>query len=168
MFCWGENEEEARRAEYDSNCWTNIAPQHHAFHEEIWGKLEEWVQTKAESVDGKQSIFTGPVHMSNDRNNCTDRGDCITIPAAFYKVIFTVVPGPVLRGLAFIIKQDEYWDRGLGRDLHSLKSYQLSLSQLTELTNIRFDEALYRADPLNGPERDRTVNLINAAEDITV
>lgn len=169
--CWGlgnpqEQEDEAKNAEKDSNCWTNISPQHKIFHAEIWGKLEEAVRTQVDSIDGKQSIFTGPVHTENDKTICIGQ-DCVTVPVAYYKIIVTVIPGPSLRCFSFIIKQ-ENWESGWGRNLHSLKSYQVSLSKLTELTNIRFDDALYVADPQNGPERDQTAILINRAEDIIV
>lgn len=165
--CWGNNEAESRKGEYDSNCWTNIAPQHKVFHESIWGGLEEWVRNKSNSVDGKSSIFTGPVHMSNDRDYCIDLG-CITIPAAYYKIIFTVGSDHKLHGLGFVMKQDDFWNENLGRNLHSLKSYQVSLSLLTKITNIKFDEALYLADPLNGPERDQQTVLIETSENIII
>lgn len=165
--CWGDNKSESEKAEYDSNCWTNIAPQHNAFHASIWGDLEEWVRNKTNSIDGKYSIFTGPIHMENDRNYCIDAG-CMTIPAGYYKIVFTVGSNHMLHVIGFIMKQDDFWNKHLGRDIHSLKSYQVSLSAITKVTNIKFDESLYLADPLNGVERDQQRVLITTAKDIII
>ncbi|PIE92149.1 hypothetical protein CO726_28240 [Bacillus fungorum] len=159
---WG-NSDEAKKANCDSFCFANIAPQHKEFHHTKWGDIENWIISRSKSRDKKFSIFTGPIFTENDREYCGYQkplGCGIKIPAGFWKVAFYIGIDDNLHSVAFKIIQDDYWLLNLHEESRSstkyhllermdvLTTYQVPLTTITEVTGIIFDEHLYGTNPL--------------------
>lgn len=140
--CWG-TEAQAQKANRDSFCYANAALQHSNFNADEWSKLEEWILKHQENSNGKLCVFTGPVNAPSDRPY---RG--VQIPAAFWKVIFYASNSQTLDALAFLMKQDEFWDDSNGAALINLVNYQVTLNEISALTGLEFEDRLYDANPL--------------------
>lgn len=138
--CWGTHEE-AKQANRDSFYYTNANLQHENYNQDEWLELEDWTLNEAGTSD-KLSVFTGPINTPNDQPY---RGT--TIPSAFWKVIIFTKDGQ-LQCRAFLMKQNEFWQDKEGRDTLILQNYQVSLTQITQLTDLYFDAELYEANPL--------------------
>ncbi|CZF86904.1 DNA/RNA non-specific endonuclease [Grimontia marina] len=137
---WGSRPE-ASQANRDSFFYTNANLQHAKFNQDEWLELENWL-LEEEDLDDKLSVFTGPINTINDQPY---RGTYI--PSAFWKVI-VFTKGGELQCRAFLMKQSEFWDDHDGRNTLNLESYQVSLTQITELTDLYFQQALYDTNPM--------------------
>ncbi|WP_407333320.1 DNA/RNA non-specific endonuclease [Enterovibrio sp. 27052020O] len=137
---WGERAK-ASQANRDSFFYTNANLQHAKFNQDEWLELENWLLEEQELGD-RLSVFTGPINSINDQPY---RGTFI--PSAFWKVI-VFTRGGELQCRAFLMKQSEFWDDHDGRKTLNLESYQVSLSQISELTDLYFQAELYEANPM--------------------
>ncbi|GAA4971301.1 DNA/RNA non-specific endonuclease [Kineococcus glutinatus] len=91
---WG-TAEEAERANADTFCYTNAAPQHAAFNQspQLWNGLEDLVLAHAQVHAQRLVVVTGPVLDDADP---VYRG--VQVPLRFYKVVAHVRSGRDLRG----------------------------------------------------------------------
>ncbi|MGF1865926.1 DNA/RNA non-specific endonuclease [Enterovibrio norvegicus] len=137
---WGTRAE-ASQANRDSFFYTNANLQHAKFNQDEWLELENWLLEDPELGD-KLSVFTGPINTINDQPY---RGTYI--PSAFWKVIVFTKNGE-LQCRAFLMKQSEFWDDQNGKHALNLENYQVSLTQISELTDLYFEQALYEANPM--------------------
>lgn len=154
---WG-SVEEAKKAQYDSCCWANISLQHHKFNTGIWNDLEDWVLDKAKDdiLSKKLSIFTGPIYGEYSIEYCganNPLGCKIFIPTAFWKSIFYINKSNDLKCISFIMTQKEYLIKGTLEDLKLLQPYQVKLEEISNITNLKFDDSLYMADVLNTDDK---------------
>ncbi|OEE60114.1 hypothetical protein A1OK_12440 [Enterovibrio norvegicus FF-454] len=137
---WGKRPE-ASQANRDSFFYTNANLQHAKFNQDEWLELENWLLEEQELGD-RLSVFTGPINTINDQPY---RGTFI--PSAFWKVIVFTLGGE-LQCRAFLMKQSEFWDDHDGKNSLNLESYQVSLTQISELTDLYFQVELYEANPI--------------------
>lgn len=134
---WGAPAE-AQRANADSFFFTNIAPQVDDFNqsrrEGVWGRLEDAVYEQVEVADLRISVLGGPVFGADDP---VYRG--VALPREYWKVI-AYVEGEELRARAFLLTQR--LDRLESIDLDEFRTYQVSLTDLSDRTGVLFPDAL--------------------------
>lgn len=140
--CWGSTDD-ARKANKDSFCYANAALQHKHFNQDEWLKLEDWMLNYSGDEHNKLSVFTGPILKETDRSYRQ-----VKIPAAYWKVIFFVGPDGDLESRAFIMKQDEFWHDTDGANFVNLTNYQVTLSEISDITGVEWDNSLYDTNPL--------------------
>lgn len=135
-LCWGALTE-AKKANRDSFCFTNITPQHQAFNQSerhgLWGRLENAILDDVDVENLKVSVIAGPILKANDLEY---RG--IKIPRAFWKLIAFVEDGE-LKVKAYVLSQDNLLDDIEALDLDPFRLWQVSLSDLEDLTRLGFN-----------------------------
>jgi endonuclease G len=157
---WGKTSKEEEFGNSDSFHWTNCSPQHEGFNRDmfqyngLWGELENHITKQAQFVGKKCIIFSGPVLDEDDPVH--DFGDDIVmqVPKDFWKVIVVVENtngANLLRAYGFVLDQtdaiEEYgWERRF--NVGKFEEQQLSLRDITALSRVTFDDAIYAADPL--------------------
>lgn len=131
---WGTYDE-AKQANRDSFCFTNITPQMAGFNQSsrggIWGELENGVLDMDELVDRRISVFAGPVLAEDDP--CYR--DLVQVPRDHWKVVVYRV-ADALRSKAFLLTQDLGGLRTAYLD--EFTTYELSLEELVERTGLSF------------------------------
>ena len=164
---WDENknEDNAIEAAKSTFFYTNACPQHHQLNNEIWKYLESSILIKGHSKKPEKAIvFTGPIFNDNDPNLVFPEGVNYELkcPIRFWKVIYYVNEQNELRCAAFIMSHKLLMERDghivYKPKVRSLKAitektdipflmfeenekYQITLSLLSELTNLTFPKA---------------------------
>ncbi|SHI44625.1 DNA/RNA non-specific endonuclease [Aquimarina spongiae] len=156
---WG-NEEEASKAELESDFWSNIAPQHKNLHDDAWGNIEDWMLKRVENSNQRACVFTGPVFTEDDpKHNNGPNEIPIRIPAGFWKVI-TVELNGVMRSAGFLVWQRDY-DSETPLPFEPVLE-QVRLTTIEVLTGLTFP-SLRSFDPLlfnqQGQRRDKSISL---------
>ena len=132
----------AERANRDSFCFTNIAPQMDDFNQSardgVWGRLEDAVFADVDVEDLRVSVFGGPVLAADDRPY---RG--VRLPREYWKVI-TFREGGRIKARAFLLTQD--LDQLEALELDEFRVFQVALPELEERTGLRFPDILRDAD----------------------
>ncbi|WP_339532770.1 DNA/RNA non-specific endonuclease [Pseudomonas mucidolens] len=156
---WGE---EAHLANFDTFHFTNCSPQMGAFNQKTWLELEDYILDHTQRWKARATVFTGPVFADHDRMY---RG--VKIPSAFWKVVAYLNDAGKPSASAYMIDQS----RELGQlelVFGQLRTYQRSVIQIEQLTNIRFGN-LADYDGFSNEERatgTRIEALIRGPEDI--
>jgi endonuclease G len=150
---WGDD---AERANSDTFCFTNAAPQAADFNQskELWLGLEDYLLGYAEVYDERLSVFTGPVLAPDDPPY---RG--VRIPRRFWKVAAwarDTPAGPVLAATAYLLDQTPLLDDidlaapprpGEAPPLGPFRTFQVPVSDVAELTGLDLGD-LVAADAL--------------------
>lgn len=138
----------AERANRDSFCFTNIAPQMDDFNQSardgVWGRLEDAVLADVDVEDLRVSVFGGPVLAADDRPY---RG--VRLPREYWKVLAYREAG-ALRARAFLLTQA--LDHLEALDLDEFRVFQVAVPEIESRTGLRFPDALRAADGLVLPE----------------
>lgn len=149
-LAWGEIEE-ARRANRDSFCFTNIAPQHESFNQSgrggIWGRLEDLILEDADVQDIRISVLAGPLFAEDDPSYRN-----ALIPRSFWKLIAYRGTDDALRAACFILSQSDLLNDIESIDFDPFRLFQVSIPELAERTGLGFD-AYQDADIARHPER---------------
>lgn len=153
---WGSTKEEARAGAEFTFFYTNSVPQVGNLNRNIWRSLEDYILKKETAKRGmKINMFTGPVLDDGDPIFKTEvNGDKrIRIPTLFWKIIyFRRDDDDKLYKLGFLMGQEELllkngivFPRDSSRDVFmefaQANTYQVKLSTIEELTNMRFPPA---------------------------
>ncbi len=188
---WGETEAEAEFANADSFHLTNSTPQHEAFNRSqekgLWGELENYITQTAKQGTDRLVLFAGPVFSKSDRdyNN-------VLIPKQFWKVVVAPADstsptdekktsghngksgrakgsgmGAGIRAFGFLLSQEQLvadMEAAFSVDAE-FKPYQVPLSKIEEITEVRFDATVLAADVLIN-EKSTHRNEINKLEDV--
>lgn len=146
---WGPD---AARANVDTFCYTNAAPQAAEFNQskELWNGLEDHVLAYADSNRLRLSVYTGPVFADDDP---LYRG--VQIPRQFWKIAAWADSKGVLAAAGFLLDQTPELDdidlRQVTADatppLGPFKTFQVPLLTVATLTGLRFGP-LVEADRL--------------------
>ena len=108
---------------------SNVCPQDHKCNDGIWAELEKAVRSWV-IEDSIEYIVTGPVLPPDGKPKIGE--DQVTVPAYFYKVIFSPYPYP--KAIGFIIPNQpgkvSFWH------------YACTVSDVEKTTGIRFFDAL--------------------------
>jgi endonuclease G len=143
---WGQTEEEAVFANWDTFYFTNCTPQHFAFNREnqdgIWGALEKHIADQLKAQGDRLSIFAGPVLSKTDK---VFRG--VPIPKQYWKVIVAKGDTGKLSAWGFLLSQEE-----LIQDMEAdfqpgpFATFQVSLAKIEDITPVRFPAVVKDAD----------------------
>lgn len=130
---WG-GKQEAAIANQDTFHFTNCSPQHAQFNQRTWLGLEDYILQNSRAHQLKVTVFTGPVFRDDDPEY---RG--VQLPREYWKVV-AVVTEERQSATAYMISQSELLETlrafGFGR----YKTYQVSIEQIEQLTNLDFGE----------------------------
>lgn len=130
---WGEKKE-AAIANQDTFHFTNCSPQHAQFNQRTWLGLEDYILQNSRAHQLHVTVFTGPVFRDDDPEY---RG--VQLPREYWKVVAVRTEGRH-SATAYMISQSELLETlrafGFGR----YKTYQVSLGQIEQLTNLDFGE----------------------------
>lgn len=130
---WG-GRQEAAIANRDTFHFTNCSPQHAQFNQRTWLGLEDYILQNSRAHQLRVTVFTGPVFRDDDPEY---RG--VQLPREYWKVIAVVTEGRN-SATAYMISQSDLLETlrafGFGR----YKTYQVSIEQIEQLTNLDFGE----------------------------
>lgn len=155
---WGETEEEAQFANWDTFFYTNCTPQHSGFNQSaskeggLWGDLENYVAKQMKRQDGKSCQFAGPVFSNSDP--VVGKGK-VKIPKQFWKVIVVrdeTGVKPQLKSFGFLLSQAELIKNKEATFVvdSEFAQYHVPLALIEELTEVRFGKAVLAADAMKG------------------
>ena len=162
---WGETEEEADEGGRATFIYANAALQHENFNRDEWKELEmDIIRGLQDDTNGRLAVFTGPIYGDLDREVHLSETDKARVPAGFFKVIgFRLKGGEGAEKLgvyAFAIFQDAavVRDRKGSATVKTDRDYQVTITELQNLTGIEFGADLLNRNPLfyteNGPARE--------------
>lgn len=152
---WGPTIDHAIEASNDSCAYTNACMQHKNFNEDEWRAVE--LEVSKFKKARRLTVMTGPVFTRADRYYTREFGDFpVRIPAAFWKTISYVDDHGELRTAAYIFFQDLPSIRTpRARSRIRLRNMQITTTELSCWTGLKFDESLFDSNPLrfySGPE----------------
>jgi endonuclease G len=130
---WG-GKQAAAIANRDTFHFTNCSPQHEKFNQRTWLDLEDYILQNSRAHQLKVTVFTGPIYRDDDPEY---RG--IQLPREYWKIVAVVTEGRN-SATAYMISQSDLLETlrafGFGR----YKTYQVSIGQIEQLTNLDFGE----------------------------
>ena len=147
---WGLTQRDAQQAADDTFFFSNSTLQHANLNQDEWLALEDWVYGLELDRDGKITSFSGPFYGDFDRSIRPAGRQTAIVPAGFFKVVcFVNKDTNQLDVRAFVIYQDAeaLTDRS-GRTRYDNQHYQVTIREIEDLTGLRFDDAIYEANPL--------------------
>jgi endonuclease G len=164
---WGQTEEEAVFANWDTFYFTNCTPQHFAFNREnkdgIWGALEKHIADQLKAQGDRLSIFAGPVLSKTDK---IFRG--VPIPKQYWKVIVAKAASGKLAAWGFVLSQEELI-QNMEADFQPgpFATFQVPLSRIENITQVRFPDVVKKADVKSnaGPNESLRLDIL---EDLTL
>jgi endonuclease G, mitochondrial len=189
---WGETPLEAEYANTDTFTLTNSTPQHQGFNRSqekgLWGELENFITKKAKVGSDRLVLFAGPVFSKTDRNYHD-----VLVPKQFWKVVVAPVePGAPteerkvngqngrqarrrgsatragIKAFGFLLSQEHLIDNMEEFAVDAeFKPYQVPLSKIEQMTEVRFDATVLAADVL-AHEKPSHRREINRLEDISI
>jgi endonuclease G len=155
---WGESDYVAQRASNDSCCYANACLQHRHFNEDEWRVPEKIASKFDRDLNGRLSIITGCLFTDNDRWFKPAGYDVPLgrVPSGFWKIIYyidkkkTAVAGKEVLGCeAYLVYQDDLSMRDkVASENIDIATFQVSTTELSDLTGIEFHEPLFEANPL--------------------
>ncbi len=146
---WGDTSRAAKRASDETFYFTNASLQHSNFNQDEWLALEDWVKALDLDLDGKISVFSGPIFGDYARSLQPQGRPRAIIPAAFFKVVFFVNKANELEVRAFIMLQDKDALRDKsGRQLFDFQNYQVTVAEIEEKTGLLFPDQIPDNNPL--------------------
>ncbi len=167
---WGVDNTESDKAGKATFIYTNSSLQHENLNRDEWKALElDIVREFKDDANDRLSVFTGPIYGDLDRHINLSDSDSARVPSGFFKVICyarkEAPAGEPLGVMAFAIFQDAevLRDKKGGKQVKTNQNYQVTISELQDLTGIHFGKALYDANPLlyrNVPANRRTAHSL--------
>lgn len=152
---WGTTNQEADKAGKATFNYANSSLQHENLNRDEWKALElKIVRTFQHDENDRLSVFTGPIFGDLDRHvNLSDQ-DSARVPSGFFKVLCyrtkEASADERLGVLAFAIYQDAQVlrDKNGAATVKTNQRYQVTISELQDLTGINFGEDLFNRNPL--------------------
>lgn len=152
---WGDDPEATKKAELESDYYSNIVPQHENLHDDAWGKIEDWMLKRILEGEKKACVFTGPVFTPEDPIYQAPSQDPIQIPAGFWKIM-VIADGESVKSAAFLVWQRDYdSDEPLS---FSPILEQVRVTTLEMITGLSFHD-LSRFDAILLADRQRSERL---------
>jgi endonuclease G len=190
---WGDTPLEAEYSNWDSFHLTNSTPQHEAFNRSqekgLWGELENYITKTAKQGTDRLVLFAGPVFSKTDRNYHD-----VLVPKQFWKVVIAPADvdvsteekkktgaqngkqarrrnsgkGTGIKAFGFLLSQEQLVDNMEEFAVDAeFKPYQVPISKIEEMTDVRFDATVLAADVL-AQEKPSHRREINRLEDIRI
>lgn len=152
---WGATDAESDKAGKATFVYSNSSLQHENLNRDEWKEVELEIVRKLDvSANGRLAVFTGPIYGDLDRHiNLTDQ-DSARVPSGFFKVVCyrskSNAPKEKLGVFAFAIFQDDkvLRDKKGAATVKTDRRYQVTISELQNMTGINFGKPLYDANPL--------------------
>lgn len=159
---WGADRREAIKANDDTFYYTNAAFQHKFFNQDEWLKLESFIGDWKDDSNGRLCVFTGPIHLPFDRLYARTWHDTVRVPSGFFKIVcYNSNVTNKLESRAFILYQDNEFigNKKSGSSVIKLKNYQVTITEIEELTGLDFSDDISANNPLYYSEgNNQTVN----------
>jgi endonuclease G, mitochondrial len=135
---WGDNLEEAIKANNDTFHLTNAAPQHKDLNRNAhrWLGLESYALKNSRKYGLKISVFTGPIFDEKDGVY-----NDVKIPDQFWKVIVMIKDDGTPSATGYIIQQNDLIDDIVKRGLfvfEQFETYQVAISEIEDKTSLTF------------------------------
>lgn len=164
---WGQTPLEAEYSNFDTFHLTNSTPQHEGFNRSgekgLWGELENYITATSKKGNSRLVLFAGPVFSSTDRNYHD-----VLVPKQFWKVVVAPVGsdgtdekkmagngkkpkgsgmGAGIQAFGFLLSQAQLVDNMEEFVVSTeFKPYQVPISKIEEMTEVRFDATVLAAD----------------------
>ncbi len=169
---WGNNQREAQRASDETFYYSNASLQHANFNQDEWLALEDWVLKLDLDADGLITEFIGPIYGDFGRSISPTGMEPAIVPSGFFKIVcFKNKTSNNLDVRAFIMYQDEaaLKDKN-GKKVFNNQAYQVTVTEIEQLTGLIFDDAIYENNPLFFTPRnaDAALNVVLTPERIEV
>ena len=160
---WGNSKQEARRASDATFFFTNAALQHENFNQDEWLALENWVRNLTLDQNGLITEFTGPIYGDFGRTVTPSGRLPAVVPSGFFKIVcFINGQTQELDVRAFIMCQDaDAMADKRGKELFDFQRYQVTVSEIEELTGLFFDDKIYEKNPLLFNENEEAKEKLN-------
>ena len=172
-LAWGKTTREAKRASDETFYYSNASLQHENFNQDEWLALENWVFDLKLDSNGKITVFTGPVYGEFSRTITPPGRETALIPGGFFKVVcFVNRETQQLDVRAFLMFQDEVAlaDKK-GHQILNFQNYQVTITEIENLTGLEFDDEIYEKNPLifnENPEKQEQLNIEQLPERIEI
>lgn len=146
---WGDSAREAKHASDDTFFFPNAVLQHGNFNQDEWLALEDWVKKLSIDSTNKISVISGPIFGDSPRSIKPGGRPRAIIPSAFFKVVAFINKQSQLEVRAFMMAQDELALRDKqGKRSFEFQRYQVSITEIEELTGLRFSSEVPDNNPL--------------------
>ncbi len=147
---WGETPREAREASDETYYYSNSTLQHENLNRDEWVALEEWILELDLALNGRLTVFTGPIYGEFIRTIRPTGRPQADIPSGFFKVLCFVNKNThALEVRAFLVHQDEDALRDKrGRKAFNFQKYQVTIREIEQLTHLDFADKIYDGNPL--------------------
>jgi endonuclease G len=156
---WGATREEAMLGEDDTFVYTNAIPQMPQLNQKTWLSLENYVLENARTEGFKVCVFTGPVFRDDDPSYSD-----VQVPTDFWKVVVAIdADTQGLLSSAYLLSQEGFMPLE-GFRYGPFKTYQVPLSRVEELADVRFPAAVQSADVFSGKEISEMVETARYVE----
>ena len=124
----GQNGE---RGAIDTKLATNYAPMTEAYADGVWKKVIHEFTQRYPKRFGEVWVYLGPVYLPESSNF----GSAISLPDAFYIIVFDITDEGGLRALTLLIPTDA--------ENKNLNDYLSSIAEIEKLTGLQFLPELY-------------------------
>ncbi len=189
---WGDTPIEAEYSNWDTFHLTNSTPQHQDFNRSqdqgLWGELENYITKTAKQGTDRLVLFAGPVFSKTDRDY-----NGVLVPKQFWKVVIApadaessteekktvgrngkhartrgAAMGAGIKAFGFLLSQEQLVDNMEEFTVDAeFKPYQVPITKIEEMTDVRFDASVLAADVL-AHEKPSHRREINKLEDIRI
>lgn len=170
---WGDTLGIAQDSADETFYYANACLQHKNLNEDEWLALEVWVIKLNIVKNGRLTAFTGPIFGEHPRIVTPPGRTPAIVPVGFFKVVCFIDTGTGQLGVrAFIIYQDTEALLDLkGRKTFNYTKYQVTVTEIERLTELRFPDAVREKNPLlfhpNAPA-GRRLNIHSFPERIDI
>lgn len=157
---WGDD---FALADDDTFHFTNCSPQHEDFNQgkDLWQGLENYIYSRAQVLDRKITVFTGPVFDSADP---LYKG--VRLPLAFWKIVAYCRVDGALAAAGYVLEQGALIEDMLSRSPgFAAGTYRVPIAELNQRTGLDFSHLVAHETQLtiDGIERAGPARvLINA------
>ncbi|MDP2203785.1 MAG: DNA/RNA non-specific endonuclease [Methylicorpusculum sp.] len=169
---WGDTRRDAQLAADETFFYSNSCLQHENLNQDEWLALEEWVYDLNLDSNDKITSFSGPFYGDFERSVHPSGRSLALVPAGFFKVVcFVNKDTQKLDVRAFVMYQDADAIRDKrGRTVYNNEHYQVTITEIEQLTGLRFVDSIYHANPLYYREDNAQPgeNVVHVPEHIEV
>ena len=153
---WGDTNAESDKAGKATFIYANSSLQHENLNQDEWRALEmKIVRGLQHDTNGRLAVFTGPIFGDLDRHVVLSDTDKARVPSGFFKVIcfrnrHATTAAQKLGVLTFAIFQDDQVlrDKKGAATVKKDRRYQITVTELQNLTGIKFGAKLVDQNPL--------------------
>jgi endonuclease G, mitochondrial len=144
---WGKTEQEAQLGEDDSFIYTNAIPQMPQLNQKTWLSLENYVLDNAKTEGFNICVFTGPVFRADDPSYSD-----VQVPIDFWKVVVAIdADTKELLTSAYLLSQEGLMPEE-GFRYGPFKTYQVPITRIEELADLKFSKSVRDADVFSETE----------------